>query len=402
MPDADVVAALDAVHVAEQALLAAKLHLIRQVDVRRLPARHQVSSCAAWLRGRLRVTGFTARRLVEAARGIDRRPDLDTALSAGAVNLDQALVVDDCVAGLPPVAGAEAAAKAESMLVGWAAEFDPHALRRLGTRILAHVAPDVAERAEAAALAHRAGSAHAARTLSLVADGHGRVRLTGWLDTEAGAVVRAALDPLCAPRPSAATTGDQALKDDRTAGQRRADALTEVCRLVLASGDLPASGGDRPQITLTVAFDPLSRSLGTGTLDSGGRLTPTQVRRLACDAQVLPAVLSGEGQVLDLGRSRRLISGPLRRAVALRDGGCAFPGCDRPPRWCDGHHLRAWHDGGRTDLDNSVLLCGPHHRLVHHSDWEVRLGHDRRPEFVPPPYVDPYRRPRRNILHDRR
>lgn len=136
-------------------------------------------------------------------------------------------------------------------------------------------------------------------------------------------------------------------------------------------------------------------------LHSGQRLTAGQVRRLACDAQVLPAVLGGEGQVLDVGQSRRLINGPLRRALVLRDGGCAFPGCDRPARWCHGDHIRSWVDGGPTALDNAVLLCGRHHRLVHAGDWVVRLGHDSRPEFVPPAYVDPHRRPRRNSYHRR-
>jgi hypothetical protein len=122
---------------------------------------------------------------------------------------------------------------------------------------------------------------------------------------------------------------------------------------------------------------------------------------MACDAQILPAVLGADGQVLDLGRARRLITGPLRRALILRDGGCSFPGCDRPARWCDGHHIKAWADGGTTDLTNACLVCAYHHRLLHHSDWQVRLAPDGRPEFIPPSTVDPQRRPRRNLYHRR-
>jgi hypothetical protein len=141
--------------------------------------------------------------------------------------------------------------------------------------------------------------------------------------------------------------------------------------------------------------------------DTGQTLTPRQVRRLACDARVLPAILGGDGEVLELGRSRRLFTGPVRRALTLRDGGCAFPGCDRPPRWCDAHHLRSWLTGGPTDVDNGVLLCGYHHRLVHRhtadpaNRWTVRLGPGRRPEFLPPAHLDPARRPRRNRYHPR-
>ena len=125
------------------------------------------------------------------------------------------------------------------------------------------------------------------------------------------------------------------------------------------------------------------------------------MRRLACDAAILPAVLGSTGQTLDVGRQRRLITGPLRRALVLRDRGCAFPGCDRPPRWCDAHHIHHWADGGTTSLTNAVLLCGHHHRHLHHSDWTVRLGGDGHPEFIPPAWLDPDQLPRRNHYHRR-
>jgi hypothetical protein len=141
--------------------------------------------------------------------------------------------------------------------------------------------------------------------------------------------------------------------------------------------------------------------LGAGVLDTGEQLTAAQVRRLACDAQLIPAVLDADSDVMDLGRARRLYTGAARRALILRDRGCAFPGCDRPHRWCDAHHLIPWTDGGGTDLDNGVLLCRHHHRLVHHPGWDVRLGKDRRPEFLPPTHLDPTRRPRRNEYHRR-
>jgi hypothetical protein len=115
----------------------------------------------------------------------------------------------------------------------------------------------------------------------------------------------------------------------------------------------------------------------------------------------LPAVLGGDGQVLDVGRERRLFAGPLRRALVLRDGGCAFPGCDRPPRWTDGHHVRHWADGGETALHNAVLLCPHHHRVIHQGEWRVRIAGDGYPWFTPPAWLDPTRTPRRNIYHRR-
>jgi hypothetical protein len=189
--------------------------------------------------------------------------------------------------------------------------------------------------------------------------------------------------------------------DDRTAGQRRADALGEVCRLALHTTALPDHGGDRAQLVVTVKFDPLARALGSGHLDTGDRLSPEAVRRLACDARILPAILDGAGQPLDLGRERRLISGALRRALVLRDGGCAFPGCDRGPTWCAGHHVIHWADGGVTNLQNAVLVCDRHHRVIHQGHWTVKIATDGRPEFTPPTFVDPQQRPRRNQYHRR-
>jgi hypothetical protein len=227
------------------------------------------------------------------------------------------------------------------------------------------------------------------------------------MTTEAAAIVDAALDPLCAPQRDALgrrTADGQDVEVDDTAGerartpaQRRHDALVEVCELVMRVGDLPESGGEPTRMVVTVPFDVLRGELGAGTLDTGERLTPEQTRRRACDARILPVVLGGAGQVLDVGRQQRTVTGSLRRALVARDGGCAFPGCDRKPRWCHGHHIHGWAKGGVTSLDNSVLVCSHHHQVVHRGDWQVRLGSDRLPEFIPPAYIDPDQRPRRNV-----
>jgi hypothetical protein len=125
------------------------------------------------------------------------------------------------------------------------------------------------------------------------------------------------------------------------------------------------------------------------------------VRRIACDAGILPIILGGASVPIDIGRARRPYTGAARTAVLLRDRGCAFPGCDRPPRWTQIHHIVHWADGGPTDRDNGVAMCSHHHRLIHHSDWTIRLGPDRRPEFIPPAHIDPQQQPRRNPYHRR-
>ncbi len=393
LSDDALVECLDTIHHVAQAVTAAQLHLVREIDGRGLPVAQHASGTAVWLREHLRVSVHAAKRLVELAQAVDQRPALDAALAAGAVNAEQAAVVAAAVRELPADLGAELVDEAEAVLIGPAGQYEPGILRKAGQRILTHLAPELADAADAAALQRMEARAHQSRAFHLTRHGDGRVRVTGWLDEARAATVTAALDPLCAPRHD----HDR----PRTPAQRRADALIEVCELAARTKQLPDNGGQPPQVTVTVPYDLLHQQLGTGTLDTGGRLSPTQVRRLACDAHILPAVLGGDGQVLDLGRSRRLITGALRRALEVRDHGCAFPGCDRPPRWCHGHHIRAWVDGGPTTLDNSVLLCGYHHRVIHRGHWMIRLAADGLPEFIPPTYVDPQRHPRRNLYHHR-
>ncbi|WP_433352663.1 DUF222 domain-containing protein [Micromonospora saelicesensis] len=353
LPEHDLIAALDAAHRLRHRLAAVTLALIREADGRGTARTQGASNTAVWLRERLRLTIPAARRLIDLATALDTgNPGIRQALADGHLSLDQARVIADTADTVNRSADAETADKAVGVLVGWASQFDPTHLRKLGTRILDHAAPDIADAAAQAALDAEARRATRDRHLTLSEQTDGRLRLTGTLDTETAALFRAAIDPLTAP------SGPD---DSRSPGQRRHDALADICRLAVRTGELTDSGGDSAQIVITTNYDALTRRLSTGALDIGLELTPDTVRRLACDASILPAVLSGAGQVLDVGRQRRLITGPLRRALALRDRGCAFPGCDRPPRWCDAHHIHHWADGGTTSLGNAVLLCGHHH-----------------------------------------
>jgi 5-methylcytosine-specific restriction protein A len=186
-------------------------------------------------------------------------------------------------------------------------------------------------------------------------------------------------------------------EDDRSAAQRQAEALAEVCGFVLDHGDLPHAGGGRPHLNVLVRLEDLENRCRAAVLDFGGTVTPESLRMLACDAAVVPIVMGGKGQPLDVGRLTRTIPDGLRRAVVARGGGCEFPGCGRPPSWCEVHHIVPWQEGGVTALHNSVMACRVHHRLLHHSEWIVRIR-DGLPEFIPPGWIDPERRPRRKPL----
>ena len=135
----------------------------------------------------------------------------------------------------------------------------------------------------------------------------------------------------------------------------------------------PQPGGSRARL-ITLASLGGGRELGgwrPGVLEGGQPLGLAAVRRIACDAALSTVLLGEAGEPLAVGRSRRVVSGALRRALVARDGGCRFPGCDRPPAWTDAHHVEHWADGGATALSNTVLLCRPHHRRVHEEGWRL-------------------------------
>ena len=416
LPDAELLELLQAVHRTQKAMAALQARIVGEAMTRELPAKQGHRTVSNWLRSSLILDPYPARELAEAAAMLSAQPSLERAVVDGLIDLRQATVIGAAVSALPATladASAEidgaadtdrpagdlsfdpddVTARAESTLIEMAGQFPAYHLRRLGDRILTHVAPEIAERAEETMLRRAEERAHRRRSFTLSLPVDGMVRLSGFLGVEEAAIVKAALHPLCQPSP----------EEDRTFGQRRADALVDVCRLALRTGELPHDGGEPPQLAVTVRLDPLTAQLRAGHLPDGERVTAATTRRVACDARVLPFVLGGASQILDAGRSRRLAHGALRRALNLRDGGCAFPGCDRPARWCDAHHLQAWSDGGPTDLDNLVLLCRHHHRLLHDpaGGWQVNLGADRLPNFVPPAWTDREQRPRRNLYHPR-
>lgn len=184
------------------------------------------------------------------------------------------------------------------------------------------------------------------------------------LDPEGAAIVQSAIDPLSAPRPLLGA-GGQEQPDPRLPATRRADALLEVVsRGVASPGAAPST--DRSKVIVTVDLPVLEeRVRGAGLALGGQVLSAASVRRLACDAEIIPVVLGTESAPLDVGRSHRLVPSAIRHAAWIRDGGCTYPGCSIPVTWCDAHHVTHWVDGGATSLDNTAMLCGRHHTVVH-------------------------------------
>ena len=193
---------------------------------------------------------------------------------------------------------------------------------------------------------------------------NGMLAVSGQLDPEAGAVLTAALDPLAAPHPCNENGG----RDPRPADRRRAEALVELCRRAAAAGGA-APATTKAQLVVLIDFDRLAGAVrGAGRTLDGTVLCPQTVRKLGCDASIIPMVLGSHGQPLDVGRTKRLVTPALLAALWARDKGCTFPGCGRPPQWSDAHHVKHWVDGGPTSLLNLALLCTHHHTWVHQHD----------------------------------
>ena len=205
------------------------------------------------------------------------------------------------------------------------------------------------------------------RRLSLSTWIDGSMLLSGVLDAFGGGALRAALEPL------AHKSGEH---DHRQRGQRLADALVE-----LATG-----GPERASIQVTSSVETLLGLAGAAAADMEFSLPLSGkiVERLACDGNITRVLLDSESTVIDVGRAKRVVSGPARRALNARDGSCRWPGCDRPPSWTAAHHVVHWIHGGSTDLDNLVLLCHRHHWMVHEGKWQLVRSDDGRMLAIPP------------------
>lgn len=314
------------------------------------------ASAGAWLRARANLAPGAARSLVREGRLLrDTLPLTMEALADGAITVAHVRVLTSVCD--KNAARRDAVADAESILVRAARTLDPTGLRQVVDRWTCAVDPVAAATDDA--------DRYAARWLSVSRTFGGMVAVDGLLDPEGGSVLLAALDALA---------DRQYDRDDgRTPRQRRADALTEAARHVLDHGDLPRAGGHRPHIMVTIP-ERVIRGSGTGgaELDRVGPITADAALRLLCDAQLTPVLTDAAGAVLDIGRARRTIPPSLRRAIVVRDQHCVFAGCERPPQWCEVHHIRPWADGGETSLTNCVLLCRRHHRALHHDGFALR------------------------------
>ncbi|HEY9288593.1 MAG TPA: DUF222 domain-containing protein [Candidatus Dormibacteraeota bacterium] len=318
-----------------------------------------------WLKDKAKLSGADAAQHVEVARQLEQLPRTEEALARGEIGFQHAAAM----ARSAEHVGAAAVRKHETSLLKSASATDA------GTFV--GIVKDFEHRVDADSALAEANRAHQRRYLSISEPINGLARVEGQLVPEAAATIRTAIEPFMKPSKS----------DERTAGQRMHDALVEALRpgcAHRASADtrtkprLGDTGAPRVQLIIKSSLDTLAGIKGApaGELQWGGAIPAETVRRLACDSAITRVTGLGELEA-EITHAARTTPPSTRRALVVRDGHCVFPGCDRPPPWCQSHHLKFWGDGGPTKLDNLGLLCTAHHRKVHEEGWTLERTGER-------------------------
>ncbi|MFC7623283.1 DUF222 domain-containing protein [Microlunatus sp. GCM10028923] len=343
-----------------------------------------------------RISPYEAARRVRAADAVGPRqtmtglplprlrPDLGKALASGTVNPEQTAIIDRTLVDLDQAGvTAEQVASVESELVDLAGRFAPRDLKVISRHYLDLYDPDGPEPDEQRNWDRRFFRMRQTDSGAVT----GEFRLTA----ATGARLAAVLEPLAQPRP--AVPGSETLTSDlRTRDQRLHDALDDACSRLLRSDDLPMCGGTPASVIITVDAEDLLRRTGQAVTSGGAALSVPELLRLADEAEIYPTVMTRHGVPLDLGRTRRIANRHQTIALIARDGGCSFPGCDRPPEWCERHHMVSWLDGGPTSLENLTLACTYHHHNFLQRGWQVR-PEDGLPAWIPPRWIDPDQHP---------
>jgi hypothetical protein len=319
----------------------------------------------------------------------------------GRIDVDAA---DGIVRALAPVAE-----KVDGRAFASAAATLAHESQSKHADAVTRMAKSVRDTLDRAGVAERERQLRERRFLTIGPEVDGMRRLTGLLDPESAAVLISAVDAVTAPRrggprfvdPKQQERARAIVDDERTHGQLALDALVEMIRVAGEADTGRVFGTSRPAVRVTISLDDL-RAEASGTGDgvahiesSSEPLSAATARRYLCDAGVLPIVFGGRSEILDVGRAERCFTRSQRIALAVRDGGCRWPGCDRPPSWTEAHHIDPWSTGGRTDLADGILLCRHHHMLLHNNGWSVARGNGPGEfDLLPPPDIDPLRRAR--------
>ncbi|MBP1234920.1 hypothetical protein JOE40_000387 [Arthrobacter sp. PvP102] len=377
------------------------------------PADDGCRNTTEFLRMRLRIGAGEARRrlaLTEAVlprAGITghpqepERPDLAAAVASGSVGSRSATIITLALDRVRHHADAEVTGRMEHALTRTAAEHDTDFVTRIARQWTEAIDQDGSEPSEEE-LRHRQG-------VFIRKPRRGLQHVEFFATPDQYEPLLTVMNTATNPRtqPEAAEGNDGTISgegdlDRRTRPQQLLDGLVSAAKTALATGNLPAAGGLRPQVMVTIDYRDLLDTLeqgtpgrGTGSFTFTGPVTAATVRKIACDADIIPVLLGGQGRILDIGRTTRIFPPHIRKALTARDQGCAFPGCTIPAPWCEAHHITYWSHGGTTSTENGTLLCSHHHHLMHKEQWHIQVKTGIT-WFIPPPHIDPHQQPRRN------
>jgi hypothetical protein len=319
-----------------------------------------------WIRHNCRMSGHAAAERVCVGEQLHALPQSLAATTEGAVGYAHLALLARTAAWV----GEHGGAFREEPLLERALESSVSRFR--------HLCHHACHAGDPAAYAEEQALFVAERSLSLTPCEDGGYVLGGKLDAVGGATLRTALEPLAKP---------SGRDDDRDRARRLADALVELAEHALDSGRIPSTASQRAHLQVTTSFETLLGSLGApaAELEFSLPISARTVARLACDCNLTRVLLDADSAVIDVGRSKRVVSGSTRRALNLRDRHSAWPGCCRPANWTAAHHLKYWTRGGSTDLDNLVLLCHRHHWMVHEGGWQLVKDDEGRLLTIRPP-----------------
>ena len=379
-------------------LAAVDLSVIAELDGRGVASEFNCTSTAALLTQLVRLDPGEATSQVRAAQRLTPRPSvtgaviepeypvLADAVAVGAVSLRHASVVSATMESLPDAA-LDAAGRAwcEEFLTERAQEFEPATLRKIARRLVDTIDPDDTL-ADAAYRDRRRGL-----TVSQRADGSAHV--DGELTPLCAEALLTCLDAAAKPAPA-----DDGERDPRSAAQRRHDGLHDSLLVALRAGQLPASGGVSTTILISMTAEQAESRSGLAVTGHGALISVPVALALAGDAQLQTVVLSKVGAIEAYSSAQRLFTAAQRLAMAVRDGGCSVPGCTVPAAWCQAHHIVEYIRDGPTTVSNGTLVCGDHHRYFEQRGWRCTMI-DGAPHWIPPPWIDPAQRPRRNTAH---
>jgi hypothetical protein len=371
---------------AEARLVEVRSQLLSHAEAVAVAETNASPSVAVWHSNATRSTKRESFRQVRLASGLDRYDVVREALGRGDVIAEQASVICTALDELPGDLDPSVLEQAAKALVAFAEVHDAKGLRVLGRRILEVVAPEVAEAWEAEQLDREEREAEKSAVFRMREDGHGRIKGSFTVPLLAGQMLERALLAFAAPKHQIATREAQEKQSEapvpvrRPTAQRLGAAFVELIER-LDPHDLPKAGGVNATVVVTMTLDSLKDGLAAATLDTGDRISAATARRLACEAGVVPVVLGGGSQPVDVGRAKRYFTPAQRVAMGIRDGGCTARGCDAPPAMCHAHHGDPWSGHGHTDLARGRLLCPFHHRRIHDPEYETDIGGDNQVTF---------------------